>query len=391
MRRLVYYELRKHFLTPVMAWMFLFLLIMDTLKLYSVYRESSLFSDSSLEEFKEAYGELYPVYSGEITVEKINSLLEIYSPIYETVQSQTASTKEDENSYTYNVYSDELFFRKCFLEEMEYDYTYRLYAAEIVSEARENMDFYEEWGNVYEYRRNLYLARAFYGREIKDFYNTEMYQSLLYYDFSAILLLMLMVYGCASVFVKEEETEMKYIVRTSQGGQGRTYLAKVFSALLFLVVAGVLLNVWDYCLFALWFGGTESAASPLYAIRGFQDTILTLTMGQGYMLLSALKITGICVFCMMFLLFSLAARKGMAAFLLNFVSIMMCVSAYDYIYNSGHLWNPVSLISGRNLILRSDFINLAGYPVPQYMIAVGVAVFLILGIVYTGWMLWRRR
>lgn len=218
-----------------------------------------------------------------------------------------------------------------------------------------------------------------------------MYQSLLYYDFSAILLLMLMVYGCASVFVKEEETEMKYIVRTSQGGQGRTYLAKVFSALLFLVVAGVLLNVWDYCLFALWFGGTESAASPLYAIRGFQDTILTLTMGQGYMLLSALKITGICVFCMMFLLFSLAARKGMAAFLLNFVSIMMCVSAYDYIYNSGHLWNPVSLISGRNLILRSDFINLAGYPVPQYMIAVGVAVFLILGIVYTGWMLWRRR
>lgn len=371
--------------------MFLFLLIMDTLKIYSVYRESSLFSDSSLEEFKEAYGEFYPVYSGEITVEKINSLLEIYSPIYETVQSQTASTKEDENSYTYNVYSDELFFRKCFLEEMEYDYTYRLYAAEIVSEARENMDFYEEWGNVYEYRRNLYLARAFYGREIKDFYNTEMYQSLLYYDFSAILLLMLMVYGCASVFVKEEETEMKYIVRTSQGGQGRTYLAKVFSALLFLVVAGVLLNVWDYCLFALWFGGTESAASPLYAIRGFQDTILTLTMGQGYMLLSALKITGICVFCMMFLLFSLAARKGMAAFLLNFVSIMMCVSAYDYIYNSGHLWNPVSLISGRNLILRSDFINLAGYPVPQYMIAVGVAVFLILGIVYTGWMLWRRR
>lgn len=121
MRRLVYYELRKHFLTPVMAWMFLFLLIMDTLKIYSVYRESSLFSDSSLEEFKEAYGEFYPVYSGEITVEKINSLLEIYSPIYETVQSQTASTKEDENSYTYNVYSDELFFRKCFLEEMEYD------------------------------------------------------------------------------------------------------------------------------------------------------------------------------------------------------------------------------------------------------------------------------
>lgn len=54
MRRLVYYELRKHFLTPVMAWMFLFLLIMDTLKIYSVYRESSLFSDSSLEEFKEA-------------------------------------------------------------------------------------------------------------------------------------------------------------------------------------------------------------------------------------------------------------------------------------------------------------------------------------------------
>ena len=226
------------------------------------------------------------MYGGEITVEKINSLLEIYRPIYETVQSQTASTKEDENSYTYNVYSDELFFRKCFLEEMEYDYTYRSYAAEIVSEARENMDFYKEWGNRYEYRKNFYIARAFYGREIKDFYNTEMYQSLLYYDFSSILMLMLMVYGCASVFVKEEETEMKYIIRTSQNGRGRTYLAKIFSASLFLIVAGVLFSLWDYCLFSLFFGGTESAASPLYAIRGFQDTILTLSMGQGYLLLS---------------------------------------------------------------------------------------------------------
>lgn len=391
MRRLVYYELRKHFLTPIMVSIFLFLLMADALKIYSVYQEASLFSSSNLAEFKEAYEELYPVYGGEITVEKINSLLEIYRPIYETVQSQTASTKEDENSYTYNVYSDELFFRKCFLEEMEYDYTYRSYAAEIVSEARENMDFYKEWGNRYEYRKNFYIARAFYGREIKDFYNTEMYQSLLYYDFSSILMLMLMVYGCASVFVKEEETEMKYIIRTSQNGRGRTYLAKIFSASLFLIVAGVLFSLWDYCLFSLFFGGTESAASPLYAIRGFQDTILTLSMGQGYLLLSVFRMTGMCMFCMIFLFFSLAARRIMAAFLLNFVSIMVCVSAYDYIYNSSHLWNPVSFISGRNLILRSEFGNLAGYPVPVYMIAEGVAACLVLGFAYAGWMLWKRR
>lgn len=114
-------------------------------------------------------------------------------------------------------------------------------------------------------------------------------------------------------------------------------------------------------------------------------------MGQGYLLLSVFRITGMCMFCMIFLFFSLAARRIMAAFLLNFVSIMVCISAYDYIYNSSHLWNPVSFISGRNLILRSEFGNLAGYPVPVYMIAEGVAACLVLGFAYAGWMLWKRR
>ncbi len=389
MRRLVYYEFRKCFLTPMMAGMLLLLLMTDAVKIYSVYQESSLFSSDNLEEFKGAYGELYPMYSGEITVEKINGLLEIYGPIYETVRSGTAGTKEDENSYTYNVYSDELFFRKCFLEEMEYDYTYRSYAAGIVSEAKKNMKFFKEWGNEYEYRKNLCIARAFYGREITCFYNTEMYQSLLYYDFSAFLLLMLSVYGCASVFAKEEETEMKYVIRTSQNGRGRTYLAKVFSAFLFLGAAGALAAVWDYCLFVLFFGGTESGAGPLYAIRGFQDTILSMTMGRGYLLLSVFRIIGMCEFGMIFLLFSLAVRKVPAAFLLNFAAVMACASACQHIYNSRHLWNPVSFISGRNLILRSEFINLAGYPVPHYIAALGAAGVGIIGLVCAGWALWK--
>ncbi len=389
MRKLVYYELRKHFLAPVTAVVFLLLLVADGIKIYSVYQESSLFSSRNLEEFKGAYQELYPVYSGEITEEKINGLLEIYRPIYETVRSQTASTKKDESSYTYNVYSDELFFRKCFLEEMEYDYTYRPYAMGIVLEAKKNMDFYKGKGNMYEHRRNLCIARAFYGREIGGFYNTEMYQSLLYYDFSSLLLLMLMVYGCASVFAKEEETEMRSIIRTSRNGQGKTYLAKAFSVLLFSVVSGILFTLWDFCLFALFFGGTESAASPLYALRGFQDTLLNLSLGQGYLLISVFKIMGMCMFCVIFLLFSLVARKSLVAFLMNFASVIACLSVYDTIYNSSHLWNPVSLISGRNLILRSEFGNLAGYPVPRYMIVVGVAVACIFGGLCAGWILWH--
>lgn len=391
MLKLVYYELRKHFLTPVMLLVLLLVLIADGCKIYSVYQEDSLFSGSNLEEFKEAYGELYPVYSGEITLEKINSLLEIYRPIYETVQNQTASTRVDENSYTYNVYSDELFFRKCFLEELEYDYTYRSYAAGIVSEAKKNMDFYQERGNTYEYRRSLYIGKAFHGREIRDFYNTEMYQSLFYYDFSSILLLMLTVYGCASVFVKEEETEMKYIIRTSRNGRGRVYLAKLFSALLFFVAMGILFAVWDFCMFALFFGGTEGTASPLYAIKGFKDTLLNLSMGQGYLALSIYKIMGLCVLCMIFILFSLCARRILAALMLNLISVMVCVTAYDHIYNSSRLWNPVSLLCARTLILRPDFSNLAGYPVPQSITAAGVAVFLLIGLAVAGWLLWKVR
>lgn len=391
MRKLIFYEVRKHFLTPAMILIFLFLLMADACKIYSVYQEFSLFSGSNLAEFKKIYETFYPVYCGEITPEKIDHLLGIYRPIYETVRNQTASTQKDESSYTYNVYSDELFFRKCFVEEMEYDYTYRSYAAGIVSEAKKNIDFYKEWGNTYEYRKNLYIARAFHGRQIKDFYSTEMYQSLLYYDFSSILLLMLMVYGCASVFVKEEETEMKYIIRTSRNGRGRTYLAKIFSAFLFLTAMCILFAIWDFCMFSFFFGGTESTGSPLFAVRGFQDTLLNLSMGQGYLLLTIYKMAGLCVLCMIFLLFSLAARRILTALLLNFIFIIVCVSAYDHIYNSSRLWNPISLICGRNLVLRPDFSNMAGYPLPQHMTAAGGAAFLLIGLVYAGWVLWRGR
>lgn len=389
MRQLIYYEFRKHFMTPVMLMALLVLLTADAWKIYSVYLESSLFSGSGMEKFKEAYEELYPVYGGEITLEKINALLGLYRPVHEAVKSRTASTKEDDVSYTYNVYSDELFFRKCFLEEMEYDYTYGSYAAGIVSEAKKNMRFYGERGNRYGYRMNLYIAEAFQGRKIRNFYNTEMYQSLLYYDFSSVLLLLIAVYGCTSVFVKEEETEMKYIVRTSRNGRGRTYLAKVSSAILFLAAAGCLFAVWDFCVFASFFGGTECTDSPLYALEGFRDTLLNLSMGQGYMLISVLKIMGLCVFGMIFMLLSLAAGKILGAFVLNMISVMVCVSVYDRFYGGSRLWNPISFISGRNLILRSDFVNLAGYPVPWGIAAVCIAAFLFTGLGYAGWVLWR--
>ena len=89
MRRLIVFEWRKSFLhLPVLLLLVLFT-VSDIAKIYDVYHENSYLAME--ESWDKAYWELYPDYSGEMTLDKINSLLAIYRPLEEQTADLTAT------------------------------------------------------------------------------------------------------------------------------------------------------------------------------------------------------------------------------------------------------------------------------------------------------------
>lgn len=391
MSRLIGFELKKHFFTLPLLFVSMLFLFADGLKIRSVYEEGSRFSDKNLPQFQEAYEELYPQYAGKITEEKIENLLHIYTPIYEKTLVQTAGTGRDADSYTYNVYSDELFLRMCFLEELEYDYTYRTYADNLVRRAKENMEFYEKMGNTFGQKENYLLAKAFYQREITDFSNTERYHFLFYYDFSTLMILLILAYGCASVFVKEEETQMICLLKTAGKGDRASCAAKLLSGLLFAALVSMAFSAADYGFFACFFGKTSAGSSPIYAIEGFCNTYFRLTLDQGLLLFFCCRMLGMCVMGMLFMLASLLVKRITAAFLFNFAAVLLCFFGADYLEQLSPWLYFLPIRSGADLFAEAAFVRIGTNPVPEalWILAVSMAELLLLW--GAGMVLWRKR
>lgn len=67
----------------------------------------------------ELYWQQYETFSGKITVDKINDLMDIYRPLELQTAELTASTATDNpNTFTGNVYSDYYFFWDCFVKPL---------------------------------------------------------------------------------------------------------------------------------------------------------------------------------------------------------------------------------------------------------------------------------
>ncbi len=391
MPRLIYYEGRKHFFTPVMLVLFLLFSVINGLKIYSVYQQSSVFSSQNQPEFKEAYALFYPTVSGEITFEKVRDLCAIYNPIKNVADQRMASTDKDDSSYTYNVYSDELFFRWCFLNELEYDYNYKAYAKNIVSKASANISFYEAVKNEYGANENYEIASAFYQREVSNFYNTECYQYLFYYDFSSLLIILLVIYGCSSVFVKEQETQMNMIIGTCTNGSVKTFLSKWIATGLFLMVLCILFSLEDYAFFAALFQNLDARGEPLYALEGFKNTILNLTIDQSFLLFAGTRFLGMLVLAAFFVLLSAAIKRMLPVFIVSFGLVAGAIILQSKIVNGMRLFNPISLVSSRTIYLNAEFINVAGYPVRIYYVSVVAAVIYTSVAIAVSYRSWRKK
>jgi hypothetical protein len=365
MRRLIQFEWRKAFLRlPVLVLLVLFTAV-DLVKIYGDYQENSyLAMDAS---WNAAYWDLYEDYSGEITLDKINSLLALYRPLKEQTADLTATSAYGvEGTLTGNIWSDKNMLSRYYVKPMQYCYTYQNLAAQVYLKATENVELFADLGSRYEAAKNERIAALYSGRQIDSFYYTEGWLYYVYYDFSTVLVLLLCLYGLSQVFTREKESGMDHLLPTSRNGGRRTVAAKLIAATLFIAGVSLWFSLVDYVDFSVIFGMGGGAGLPIYAIENLAYASVNLTIWQ-YAVASALsRALGVWVFGMAVLLVSVFCRHALvplAAGAAAFVALAMAGAQWNY---SSHTWlaalNPYSLVVGRFLYGRTEFVSLFGIP-----------------------------
>lgn len=372
MVKLLSFECRKHFFKKSIAVAILLFSVLNVVKIYSVYDQTSLLSKSMDPVWNDLYWRMYKDFGGTITTEKIEKLMAIYQPLNKQTADKTASSAIDNpNTYTGNVYNDTYFFRWNFVNPMEYAYMYRSYANDVVNIAKENMAYFESLGNQYEYKKNAAIVDSFTGRFIPDFSYTEMYRSYIHYDFSAFLVILICMYVLINVFVSEKETEMDVLLLTTKSGGIKTVWAKLIASAIFVVIVCFWFWLIDFTAFSIIFGSLEATFSPIFAIENFANSFININLGQYAVLSSLVKTAGILVLSLVFLLVSTLFRNALLPFIISLLAAFGLIYMQEVYMGSSRVLlkiiNPFVLVVNRELFRKTEFVNVFGYPVLSYI------------------------
>lgn len=141
----------------------------------------------------------------------------------------------------------------------------------VLAQAMENVDFYLHTGNTTDAARNSYILRHYANRSIPEFHLYDGWEALLSYDFSDLLILLLLVLTVSPIFTREKENEMTLILSSSKRGKWPLVASKCGVVVLLSVALTAMFALCNVLTFGL-LCGFEGWNSPLYAIENYQYT-----------------------------------------------------------------------------------------------------------------------
>jgi hypothetical protein len=383
MASLIFHEFRKCFVSKAMLVALALFSAINIAKIYSVYSSESPLSSEP--RWQRAYWRLHEEFGGEMTEEKISKLLAAFRLLEQKTADRTATTAMDvPGTFTGNLYSDYHLMNWYFIQPMEYAYMYRKTAAEVSGAAHENIYLFLKMGNDFEARKNAAIEKMFAGRGIGGFYNLEMFQHYTQYNFSILLVLLMALYGTSQVFSRERETDMELILLASRFGGLHTTVAKILSTDIFAFMVSAWFWILDFAAFSMAFPAAEGARAPIYALRAFAYSPLRISIG-GYAVLSAAsKTMGAIALCMAYLAIASLFQNALLPFIANALLTIGMVICGDALTGSSHVWlkvlSPFTLAVSRELYVKTEFANLAGYPVSSCATAHVAGALWILGL-----------
>ena len=169
----------------------------------------------------------------------------------ETVRFLTSEYQRQEETYSGYIFGDYYLLHSYFYPHMEYSVKYSSDMEEILAQAKENMTFYQESGNTAGAAENAYILHHYAGRTIPAFYLYDGWEALLSYDFSDLLILLLLILAVAPAFTREKENGMTLILSSCKRGRWPLLISKCGAGVIinFHIFINILFVKYEYFAF----------------------------------------------------------------------------------------------------------------------------------------------
>ena len=181
------YELKKIFSKKVVIVLMVAFLLLDIMKIYMLY-----FETIKIDTLYEGRNKIICEIRGPITEEKLSFIVEKKRELEELVSSRAYSTEYNPSTYSGYEFGDYIIFRDVY-DDLDYAYHYSDFLEQIRLKANENMELFPN--NSPEFKSAKKISEIYKDREILDYYDFTGYESFLFYDFSSLLVLLLILFS----------------------------------------------------------------------------------------------------------------------------------------------------------------------------------------------------
>lgn len=369
--KLLFYEMKKSwFKIPIllMAIVFGFL---NVYKINENYRITSRFADESSKGIKNAYYQIHnEILSGKITDEKINFVINKYNDLFNEIKNGDFSTEYDESRLTGYVYGDYSLFKSCFIAELEYAITYTNFSEEISHKAYENIEFFIKHGNNSDAIKNQYIYNLYKDRHINYYNPTDWVELYFNYDFSSLLIIVMIICGLSNSFPAEGESGMLKLILAN--GKARQIAGiKLANAILFILLLTAfftiinLITINTLC-------KIDGLLNPVYSAGIFKISPFNFSLLSAIIICEIAKILGYVFIAELIILISALLRNTIAAICSAFalcIGLIIGASFYTNIFA-----NPINMLTGYNLIANFDCIIIFGNAIHTIYFAMAVYI-----------------
>lgn len=356
--KLVYFEMRKSWLKVPIVILIIFLTIINIYKIRCDFIVIN--NDTGSEDFirNSKFGLYEDTLKGKVTNEKIEFIKNTSDSLSEEVKGFTFSKQYDENRYTGYVFGDYRLFDGTLKDIFRYIVQYPNISNSISNKAYENIAFYKEHNNIYESRKNNKIYNAYAGRKLDSFYLTQGSKVFFSYDFSCLLILLLIIVTACQSFSKEYESKMDILISTSSGMKS-TVISKCISSIFFCGAISIYFSIIDL-LTINYFYNLEGLTSPIYSLSSFATSPFTGSVLSIILYVLLVRFIIYVFLSFLVMLISYIFKKSIVSVIVSFIIFCGLIYAQEFYSN---IFNPTQLLSIRKYISEFNCVNIFNYPV----------------------------
>lgn len=368
MGKLFLFEMRKSFLRLSL----LFLLIgLAAVNLYKVREYVRIEGDSGNQIAmgkEDVLRTMKSHFYGEINQEMIDEIIAYSDKMSTIVKSGDYDTENPSDEfYTGYAFGDDRVIGDI-QREVRDAYLYPNYISGTMDRADNAIEFFTG-RNEYEVRKYEYLKTLYGERKINVYGDFE--AAVLYFDyqFSSLVIMVLMIFVFSSSFSNEMMTGTDKIIK-SGGRAGDVFWAKHFTMYAFAAVMTVFFSVMDLLYFGRFYG-LQYLEQPLYTISEYRYTPYDITIFGAFAMSCLFKFIALVFVGEVILTVSSLTKNLGAAMTLCFAALGAVIFAGIYVPD----WaSPFNMFSTERMICSFDCLNVFGYPVPSFAVTAAITV-----------------